>query len=129
MRANYIMKLNFKKLGISLGLSALLLTGAAFAVTTAPPYPSPTCQGPVCEPDTVLGLIGKIGEWISTIFWILAVVFILFAGITYMTAQGDPEKVKTANQRLLYGIIAIVVGLIAYGLPKLVEAILKSGGQ
>jgi hypothetical protein len=37
------------------------------------------------------------------------VFFIIFAGFTYVTAQGNPEKIKLASQSLLYGIIGGVI--------------------
>lgn len=101
-----------------------LVSSAAYDIKEVPP---PNSQGPITSGDDIVSLIATIGEWVSIIFWILAVVFILYAGFLYMSAQGSPEKVKKANGQLLYGIIAIVVGLIAYGLPKLVEAILLEG--
>ena len=39
----------------------------------------------------------------------IIVFFIIFAGFTYVTAQGNPEKIKLASQALMYGIIGGVV--------------------
>jgi hypothetical protein len=39
----------------------------------------------------------------------IIVFFIIFAGFTYVTAQGNPEKIKLASQSLLYGIIGGVI--------------------
>jgi len=105
------------------GLAVLSLIGAVSAQGV--PYPSLPGEGPIQQGGEIPKLFAKIAEWISTIFWIIAVVFILYAGISYMTAKGEQEAIKKANQRLLYGIIAIVVGILAYGLPKLIESILR----
>lgn len=41
--------------------------------------------------------------------------FIIYAGFKYVTAQGNPEKLQEANRALLYGIIGgvIIVGAVA----------------
>jgi len=39
----------------------------------------------------------------------IIVFFIIFAGFTYVTAQGNPEKIKLASQSLMYGIIGGVI--------------------
>ncbi len=42
---------------------------------------------------------------------VLAMVVIVFAGITYMTAGGDPERVTRAKMILLGGIVGLVIAL------------------
>ncbi|MFA6354691.1 MAG: hypothetical protein WCX12_03360 [Candidatus Paceibacterota bacterium] len=74
-------------------------------------------------PSSVGGAIdwfGTILTWVARIFWIAAILFIFWAAFLYLTAAGDPEKVKKASHTLLYAVIAIVIGLMAYGIPKLV---------
>ncbi len=39
----------------------------------------------------------------------IIVFFIIFAGFMYVTAQGNPEKLKLASQSLMYGIIGGVI--------------------
>lgn len=87
-----------------------------------PPDNDPIVDGP----QGIVDWLNTILEYIGIIFWIVAVGFILYAGFLYLTAAGDPEKVKKATAQLKFGIIGIVVGLIAYGLPKLIESILRS---
>lgn len=47
----------------------------------------------------------------------------LYAGITIMIATGDEASVKKANKALIYGIIGILVALIAYIAVKLIITI------
>jgi len=60
---------------------------------------------------------------------ILAVIYILFIAINYVTQGGqDPSKVKDNGKKLGYIIIGIVIALIAKGLIYL-TCYLITGGQ
>ena len=45
----------------------------------------------------------------------VVVFFIIFAGFTYVTARGNPEKIQQATKALTYGVIGgvIIVGSLA----------------
>lgn len=85
-----------------------------------PPSPSPGAAGPESV-GAGIDLLGTVLTWISTIFWILAVIFILYAGFLYLTAAGDAEKVKKASTQLLYSVIAVAVALFATVIPTFVR--------
>ena len=55
--------------------------------------------------NVALGLLG-----------IVAVVIILIGGFEWMTAGGNDDKVKTAQKRLKYGLIGLVIIFVAYGI-------------
>jgi hypothetical protein len=59
-----------------------------------------------------------------TIFWILAVAFIIWAAFTYLTAGGNEERVSTAKKRLVYALIAAAIALLAVGIDIIVENLL-----
>ena len=48
----------------------------------------------------------------------------IFAGYTYLTAGGDPEKIKKAQSTATYASLGIVVIVVAYLIVKLVSFIL-----
>ncbi len=68
------------------------------------------------------GLICTVINWIFWLLVVLTIIFVLLAAFRYLTAAGDPEKVKGAGNTLLYAAIAIVVALIAKGLPLIVSS-------
>jgi hypothetical protein len=51
---------------------------------------------------------------------LVAVIMIVWAGITLVTAGGDPAKVDLARHLIMYALIAIAVGALAWGLVNLV---------
>lgn len=91
------------------------------AITHAADDPSP-----ITSVDDIISLANQIGVWVGTIFWIAAAASVFYAGFIYMTAADDTEKIKKAKKQVLYSIIAIALGLMAYGFPVLIKNILKS---
>ena len=61
--------------------------------------------------NVVIGVIGFV-----------AVAFIIFGGVQYTTSAGDPGKVKKAKDTILYGIIGLVVSMLAYAIVNFVLA-------
>ena len=51
---------------------------------------------------------------------ILAVIVIIIGGVNYTLSQGDPGKVKKAKDTILYGIIGLIVSLLAFAIVQFV---------
>ena len=54
---------------------------------------------------------------ISTLIWavgILATIMIIIGGIMYTTSAGDPGKIKRAKDTIMYGIVGLVIAVLAY---------------
>jgi protein-S-isoprenylcysteine O-methyltransferase Ste14 len=134
------MKLSKKEILTTAGMMSLIavtaLAGLALAQVSNAPVPDPNFNpvpgvNPV-GPNTVGGLVGvfaQIVRWVYIIFFTVAVLLILFAAFTYLTAAGNEEKVKNAKDRLIYAAVAIVVALLAVGFQTIIRNFLVSGGQ
>ena len=74
-----------------------------------------------------IGLL-NIFDNITTMAWILftgvVVVCFIVSGIIFLTAMGDATKLKTARSAFIWGIVGVVVGLIAYSIIAIVSSIL-----
>ena len=46
----------------------------------------------------------------------VAVIVIIFGGIRYATSTGDAMRIKQAKDTILYGIVGLVVAIIAFGI-------------
>ena len=55
----------------------------------------------------------------------VAVIMIILGGISYATSQGDPSKVKKGKDTILYGIIGLIVALLAYAIVNFVLGALQ----
>ena len=56
----------------------------------------------------------------------LAVVFIIIAGIKFITGAGDDKKMESARNTLTYAIIGLVVTALAFVIMRIVQYILGS---
>jgi TrbC/VIRB2 pilin len=70
--------------------------------------------------DAVKDRFCVIFNWIYTFALIVGVICVIFAAFTYMTSEGNSEKVGTANKMLLYAVIGIGIAIISAGVPALV---------
>ena len=66
-----------------------------------------------------MNLLSSIQMILSAVFGIIgviAVVMIILGGISYATSQGDPSKIKKGKETILYGIIGLIVALLAFAI-------------
>ncbi len=59
--------------------------------------------------NVVIGLVGFV-----------AVIMIVIGGITFATSQGDPAKTEKGRKTLIFGIIGLVVSLLAFAIVNFV---------
>lgn len=50
----------------------------------------------------------------------VCVIVIIIGGVTYMTSSGDTSKVKKAKDTILYGVIGLVVCVLAFAIVNFV---------
>lgn len=114
------------------GFGGLLTNGQAFAATNA----TAQCNSQsgfhwdnnagTCVMDSkngdLWGIISTIINWILAIVGVIAVFMIILGGIQYSTSAGDSGKVKKAKDTILYGIIGLVIALLAAAIVNFVLA-------
>lgn len=83
-------------------------------------YPSPI--GKVTDLE---GPLKKSLVWVMGIFWVLAVVFLIWAAFLFLTAGGEEEKITKAKKIILYAVIAGIVALLATGINIILFNLLK----
>ena len=79
---------------------------------------------PITTLDDILSLIGRVGDWISAIVLALAITFILVSAFQFLTAAGNPEKISSARNMLIYALVAVAIAAVAWGLPDLVQSLI-----
>lgn len=71
--------------------------------------------------DSITGsIVGVL--WI--IFALVVVVCFVVAGIMFLTAMGDAAKLKIAKSALMWGIVGVAVGIVAYSILYIMGGIL-----
>ena len=66
-------------------------------------------------------------NWIFWFFIVFSIIMTLSVAFKYLTAAGDPEKVKAASVSLIYIVIGIAVALLAKGFPLIVSSFIGGG--
>lgn len=108
---------------VVLGLSTLLLV--AFAAISGI-VGAQGMIGPGDQPAVLAGQTGGEGSLRSIILNIvnfiliflglIAVIMIIYGGITYVTSAGNNENVEKAKKIIMYAIIGIIIVLISFAL-------------
>ena len=71
---------------------------------------------------------GRIAQYIVGIIvgitGSIALVYIILGGVHYMTAAGDPSKIKKAKETIMYAVIGLVVSALAFALTNWIISLL-----
>ncbi|MFZ2523065.1 MAG: hypothetical protein WAW92_01630 [Minisyncoccia bacterium] len=101
-----------------LGSFLPLISFAQININIPPPSSSAT---------SIMAIIKALLEnAIMPIAAVLVVMYIIYAGFTYVTAQGNPKKIEEANSRLLWSLIGAGVLLGAVAISGTVCTTLKA---
>jgi len=107
-----------KKIIPSIVLAMLL--AAPVMVLAQPSESVPDYQG-----TELIDVLKTFIDWLFTILLIVAVVFLIIAAFTFVTASGDPAKVDKARSFVLYALIGVAIAVAARGLVALVRVIMS----
>ncbi len=102
-----------------------IATLVSFAACLALPLVTLAAFNPGATPvgfsGSISSIIGLVLDFLWPIFAGFAVIMFLIAGFLFLSSQGDPAKVQAARQAVLWGIIGVVVGLLAFSIPFIVR--------
>lgn len=70
--------------------------------------------------NTLMDTVQVVINVIIGVLGIVAVVMVVLGGVNFTTSQGDPAKTKKAKDTILYGIIGLMVALLAYAIVNFV---------
>ncbi|MDO4979111.1 MAG: pilin [Candidatus Saccharibacteria bacterium] len=68
-------------------------------------------------------VVSGVLNWVYALAGLVAAGFIVYGGISYGVAQGEPGKIKQATHTIAYAVIGLVVVLIAAGITNFVVAV------
>jgi len=120
-----------KKIFSIIFLIIYLILNFNFSYAQKGPKPAPIpsdSSSPIKSGQDIMDLLGGILEYMTIVFWILAIGAALYAAYLYLFSRGNEEKAKEAKKMLFYAVIAMVIGLIAFSLPAIIKSILEIRG-
>ena len=72
-----------------------------------------TTANPLTGPN---GVITKVTKIISFITGVAAVIMLLVAGLMFVLSDGDPGKIASARQSLIYAVVGLAIVTVAQGI-------------
>lgn len=79
---------------------------------------------PATKCTTIEECINLVIDFLFLIAIIVAPLMILIAGFYFMTAAGNPERVRKAKDIMLYTVIGFVIVLLAKGIVSAIRGII-----
>jgi len=83
------------------------------------------------QPGVYITSLTQVVNFIQRALWVifggLSVVAFVIAGMLFLFAQGDPEKVKVARTAFIWGVVGVVVGILAYSILAIVTTVMSGG--
>ncbi|MBO7699190.1 hypothetical protein J6S39_00680 [Candidatus Saccharibacteria bacterium] len=76
-----------------------------------------------CNVEANTSLMPTIWNGISVaigVIGVAAVIVIIMGGVTYVTSQGDAGKVTKAKNTIIYGVIGLVISILAFAIVNFV---------
>ena len=98
--------------------SALLLAPVA-VLAYEPPSNTTLPRG------TLTGIISNIMTWILGLVGVLGVIGFAIAGILYLTAAGDEDRIATARRAMTWSIVGVIVALLGVVIIKAANSMLS----
>jgi len=106
-------------------LSSIITTAILLPVATLAQMQTTAPGGPGTSIGSLQQIIEAIERAMGMIFGAIAVIAFLTAGILFLTAAGDPEKIQTARTAFIWGIAGVVVGIIAFSIIAIVASMIR----
>jgi len=86
--------------------------------------------GIICPPGGIPTDAASIGALITFgiriimfLGFLLAFIYLLIGGISYITSSGEPAKTAAAQKKIVYAIVGLVVIILAFSILTLIERV------
>ena len=74
--------------------------------------------------EDVLCVMDTIADWMFTLLLALSTIFFLYAAFLYMNSGNEPSNLEKARHQLLYGAIALAIGMLSKGIAFVIAELL-----
>ncbi len=81
------------------------------------PGPAPITLADLSATDAMNRILNIIWPF----FIGFAIIMFLVAGFSFLASMGDPTKVAGARMAILWGIVGVIVGILAFSLPFIIR--------
>ena len=70
--------------------------------------------------DDLNAMLSTLFSMVFGIIGVVAVIMIIIGGVNYTVSQGDSQKLQKSKSTILYGIIGLVIVLLAFAIVNFV---------
>ncbi len=103
-------------------LQSITLAFLSFPVSVFAQYQKPA--GTNLPEGKIFEIIKGIMNWLLALVGIFGVIGFAIAGILYLTAAGDDDRITQAKRAMMYAIIGVIVALVGLVALKAAETML-----
>ncbi|MBN2197798.1 hypothetical protein JW698_01205 [Candidatus Wolfebacteria bacterium] len=82
-------------------------------------------DSPIDTAGGLLDIVASVVKWVYTLFFIIAILFIIIAAFNFLTGGDQPEKIKSAKNQLIYAAIAIAIALLSFATLNIIANFLE----
>ncbi len=75
----------------------------------------------------ILEIAGRTMNWLLALVGFIGIIGFVIAGILYLTAAGDEDRIEQAKKAMMYSIIGVIVALIGFVIIQAVTGWLSTG--
>lgn len=84
-------------------------------------------KGPLKGYNTIGDVINNIVPFVITVGGILLFFILMWGGYDYVTSQGTPEKIKSANAKITAAIVGFVLLVLSFLITRVISYIFGVG--
>jgi len=78
-----------------------------------------------CAVCCLMNALLTVKDWIFTAAMIVSTLMVILGAFTITTAGGDPNKVNSGRNYILYAIVGYIVALLSTALPALAKGLMN----
>jgi len=116
------MKNKIKLIASSVSVAALTLPIVAFA-QFQPPVGTNLPSGRISD------IVMQVMYWLLLLVGAIGVIGFAIAGILYLTAAGDEDRIEIAKRAMLYSIVGVIVALLGLVILRAVSSMLTGNSS
>ncbi len=86
-----------------------------------------TIKGPLVGFNNIADIINNVVPFIMSLAGVILFFVLMWGGFDYVTSQGAPEKLKTANAKITAGVIGFVILVLSFLITRVLSYIFGVG--
>ena len=108
-------------------MSSVVVAALSYPVSALAQYAQPS--GTNLPSNSIFKIIQGIMNWLLALVGIFGVIGFAIAGILYLTAAGDEDRINKAKSAMMYAIIGVIVALVGLVALKAAESMLGASSS